>query len=199
MAELSVAFKDHVQFVNHRLGTIHGLVSQKKLPVKSRNSPELSQPYVPQRNALAQLKLAGLDTIEAEREITRSPRPSPPPSWQRWVKPFDKWTHKAPNLWNCHTVTCNIRNPYGTFHLQPSIDPKARRCWECNLLKGTSDYTSYSLISRWQFLTEATWNITVSSSIRYIYVFWNPELPHRSLTSRDCIRTGFWCRSTFLS
>ncbi|KAG0599964.1 hypothetical protein M758_12G191300 [Ceratodon purpureus] len=83
MAELSVAFKDHVQFVNHRLGTIHGLVSQKKLPVKSRNSPELSQPYVPQRNALAQLKLAGLDTIEAEREITRSPRPSPPPSWQR--------------------------------------------------------------------------------------------------------------------
>jgi hypothetical protein len=83
MAELSVAFKDHVQFVNHRLGAIHGLVSQKRPPVRTRNSPDLVQPYVPQRNALAQLQLAGVDTVDAEREVTRSPRPSPPPSWQR--------------------------------------------------------------------------------------------------------------------
>ena len=83
MAELSVAFKDHVQFVNHRLGAIHGLVSQRKPPVRARDSPDLVHSCGPQRNALASLKMAGSDNVEAEREISMSQRPSPPPSWQR--------------------------------------------------------------------------------------------------------------------
>jgi len=70
MAELSMAFKDHVQFVNNRLAAIHGLVSNtKKLSPRSRTSPR------PRTSPV-------LETVEAERESLGSPRRSTT-SWQR--------------------------------------------------------------------------------------------------------------------
>ena len=72
MANLSLAFKDHVQFVNHRLGVIHGYVMKRKIPA---TSPEMLPSHVSNRNAVDQLQLAAVETVEAEREVTRSPTP----------------------------------------------------------------------------------------------------------------------------
>lgn len=69
MAELSMAFKDHVQFVNHRLAAIHGFVStSRKVSPRSRTSP---RPPV-----------AVSENVEAQREIVGTPRGSTP-TWQR--------------------------------------------------------------------------------------------------------------------
>lgn len=62
MAELSMAFKDHVQFVNNRLGAIHGFVTKRDIPASAHTT-------------VGQLKLAALESLEAEREITRSLTP----------------------------------------------------------------------------------------------------------------------------
>lgn len=61
MADLSMAFKDHVESVNHRLSAIHGHV------MKWNMSPDLEPSYG------NQLQLAAVETVEAEREIARSP------------------------------------------------------------------------------------------------------------------------------
>ncbi|XP_073385657.1 uncharacterized protein [Physcomitrium patens] len=83
MAELSLAFKDHVQFVNQRLVAIHSFISKKNPRANSRTSSMTVSPRVLQQNGICQLNQAGLEDLRAEREVTRSPR-TPLPSWQRY-------------------------------------------------------------------------------------------------------------------
>lgn len=56
MAELSMAFIDHVQFVNHRLAAIHGFVfNSRKVSPRSRTSPR--PPVAVLKNVEAQRRL----------------------------------------------------------------------------------------------------------------------------------------------